>query len=552
MVKPHAPDGVSITALGGLGEIGMNCLVFEQHGPSGAAERLVVDCGATFPHDDYGIELHHPRFDHLAGEPGALAGLVLTHGHEDHVGAVPYLARALGAVGAKLPPIYGPPYALALCRLRLEEHSVEAELVEIAPRRRFEVGSFEIEPIHVTHSIPQATALSIETRAGRIVHSGDFKLDPSPRDGLLTDEARLEELGDEGVRLLLSDSTNALRAGHTGSEQTVSDALERIVGAAKGRVLVALFASNCHRLDAVAAAARASGRKLCLLGRSMHNHANVGRATGVLDWSSDLVVASEVAARMPRESVVYAASGTQGEWRGALRRVASGSFPDVRLERGDEVIMSSRVIPGNERQVFAMLNDLAAQGVVLHTRELEVEVHVSGHAQRDEQRRLLELLRPRYFVPLHGTRLHLERHASLARETGVEATLVLENGQRARLDGEGLRRDGAVPAGSVATDGRFELTDEILRERRKLGRAGLVVVVIDPQRAEPVVGVTLRGLPDAESLRPTVARAARHALLASEPELRGLDAIERVRRVVRWRLREALGRRPVVEVIALT
>ncbi len=402
-------------ALGGLGEIGMNCLALEQRG-----EVLLVDCGVTFDDRRLGIDVVHPDFTAL--EAYRIVGLFVTHGHEDHIGAIPYFLRRFDV------PVYGPRYALGLVRERAAQHEIldHVHLHEIAPRARVAVGSFEVEPIRVTHSIADATALAIRTDAGLVVHTGDFKFDETPPDGETFDVARFQDLGRQGVRLLLSDSTNIDARGPTGSEEGVAVAIDDIVAGSEQAVVVAMFASNVHRLRILGDIARRHGRKLVALGRSVSTHARVARSTArstgdhagapYLEWPSDLVWPADRARELPRRALLGVATGTQGEEAAALARLARGEHQAFELVAGDVVVMSSRVIPGNEAAVVRVMGDLLRRGVELRTWWSDRAVHVSGHAHRDEQRRMIELVRPRAFVPLHGTLHHLFRHAELARE----------------------------------------------------------------------------------------------------------------------------------------
>ncbi|MEZ4294464.1 MAG: ribonuclease J [Polyangiaceae bacterium] len=537
-----------LVALGGWGEIGMNCLVLEQ-----AEGAIVLDCGVTFPQGDLGVDVLHPRFDHVLADPERIAGIVLTHGHEDHIGALPYLLAHLDV------PVWGPPCTLELVRERLAEHDLddEVDLLSTHPGRRFTVGPFDIEPIRVTHSIADATALAIRTAAGLMVHTGDFKLDPGPIDGELTDEARFEALGDEGVRLLLSDSTNVDSVGSAPSERAVCDALTELVASAKARVFVGMFASNAHRLIALAEAAQRTGRRLVLLGRSVGNHARSVQAVGRVRWPSDLVVSPDVAAGMPKERVLVVCGGTQAERGSGLARLAEGTHPSMRLDEGDRVILSSRVIPGNDRAVSELVSALLRRGVDLVTWSLDRRVHASGHAHRDEQRRMLEMVRPQSFVPVHGTLHHLMRHAEMARDVGVGDVLVAENGEVVELSASApLSKVGKVTTGRVATYAGDELPDEALRERAALARAGVafVTMVLDSRggvASRPEVA--LRGVPLArdEAVLRAAARAAVQAVNSASPGVRARseDLSDVVRLAVRRAIEARTRHRPVVQVL---
>lgn len=458
-----------IVPLGGLGEIGMNCLALEQRG-----EVVVVDCGVTFPNDDNGVDVIHPAFDWLLERREAVRGVVITHGHEDHIGALPYLLDDLDV------PVYAPAHAMSLIRSRLEEHGYDPTTLPLTTTRvgqPFDVGSFGFEPIRVTHSIADATALAIRTEAGVVLHTGDFKIDAGPADGELTDERRLAELGDAGVRLLLSDSTNVDSPGSARTESAVGEELDAIVAASPHRVVIGMFASNVQRLLLLGQVARKARRRICLLGRSMENHVRVAREVGRLDWPSDLVVPPEMAQAMPRHEVLVLATGTQGEGPAALSRLAAGTHNRMRLEAGDRVVFSSRIIPGNDRTVFDLYSSFLRQGVEVISRVTHPAVHASGHAHRGELERMIELVRPDAFIPVHGTLHHLIRHAELARDMGVEDVLVAENGDVVSVGPSGaLAKTGRVHAGKVATAGGDPIPAEVLRERASAGRTGLVFV----------------------------------------------------------------------------
>jgi ribonuclease J len=493
--------GVRIVALGGLGEVGMNCLAVEQRG-----EVLVIDCGVTFDRRGLGVDVIHPDFACLEQFRDRIRGVFLTHGHEDHIGALPYFLKQFDV------PVWGPPYALGLVRERLRDHEIlaHARLFEAMPRSRYAVGSFTVEPVRVTHSIADATALAISTDAGLVVHTGDFKFDEAPVDGEAFDVERLSALGAEGVALLLSDSTNVDADGIAGSEGIVAEALEQLVVSAMGRVVVALFASNVHRLQALGAIARKTGRKIVVLGRSVGTHSRVLRALGRLDWADDLVFSAERAMELPRASVLGIATGTQAEPNAALSRLARGEHPLI-LEHGDTVILSSRAIPGHEPEVYAMMGEFLHRGIAVHSRASDRRIHVSGHAHRGEQRRMLELLRPRAFVPVHGTLHHLTRHAELARQFGIQSVSVLENGDVASLNsGGGVQRVDRWPVGRVHTFGGKAIAPHILRERAKLATSGVVAVAISVDangRVGGAVRVTTLGVADDESARRLCAEA---------------------------------------------
>ena len=530
--------------LGGLGEVGMNCLAIEQRG-----EAILVDCGVTFDDRGLGIDVVHPDFGPLDELAPRLAGVVVTHGHEDHIGALPYLLKRHDV------PVWGPPYALGLVRERLGEHEVleHARLIPTRPREPFTVGSFRIEPIRVTHSIADATALAIGTDEGIVVHTGDFKFDPAPPDGEQFDEARLRELGDGGVSLLLSDSTNVDAEGPTGGEAGVGETLERLVTEAKGAVVVAMFASNVHRLRLLGEIARRAGRHLVLLGRGVGTHARVARSTGYLPWPDDLVRPDTLARELPRSKVLAIATGSQGEERAALARLARGEHPMFEVAPGDTVILSARAIPGNEPEVHAILGMLIRRGCQVKTRLTDRGVHVSGHAHRPEQRRMIELVRPRAFVPVHGTIHHLTRHAELARETGVEEVAVIENGRVLELSGGKLTLGRALPAGRVHVWNGREVPASVIRERTVLAEDGAAfcTVVVDAAGTAVDVQLSTRGVLDetANARELDEVRAAVRRAIA-EVELPATDETmaEHARWAVRRTFQKTRGRKPITIV----
>jgi ribonuclease J len=536
---------VKLVPLGGLGEIGMNCLSIEDQG-----QRLIVDCGAAFPEDDLGVDVIHPDFAYLHEERDKLAGVFLTHGHEDHIGALPYLLAELEL------PVWGPPHALGMARKRLYEHGFgpnELDFRVAVPGQSYTVGAFEVEPIRVAHSIVEASALAIHTSRGVIFHTGDFNFDPDPPDGEPTDETRIRELGDAGIGLLLSDSTNIDVPQRAGSERSVGAVLEGLIERAPARVVVALFASNIQRLILLGEIARRTGRKLCLLGRSLEAQVAVAKEIRRLPWLSDLLVSAEDVREMKRERVLVLAGGTQAERLSAMRRLADGVHPLLELSEGDTVILSSRVIPGNDRPVIAMVNALHRRGLTVHTRITEPGVHTSGHAGRSEQTRMLELTRPRCFMPVHGTLHHLLRHAELGRSLGVAETVVVENGSVVGFDGDRVDKVGRVRSGRVPVAiGGEVLSSENLQRRQELGRLGIATVALafDGRKLLGPPQVSTRGIPavdgDDLALRSVALEAAR--AVEQFREGRGLELPEHVRRVVRRKLEDLSGTRPVVEI----
>jgi len=535
---------VRIVPLGGLGEIGMNCLALES--PDGV---LVVDCGVTFPHDDHGVDVIHPLFDYLEDREADLLGVLVTHGHEDHIGALPYLLRRMPV------PVWAPPYALALLRERLKEFSEvpDVDLTPTRPGERFAVGQYEVEPLRVTHSIPDATALAIDTPGGLVVHTGDFKLEDDPLDGEAYDGERFEALGDRGVSLLLSDSTNVDSPGRAGGERAVAEALHKRIAGCRHRVVVGVFPSNVYRLRSLVEVAQRTGRKICLLGRSAQTHVRAATELGRLNVRNDMLVSPERVRDVPRHQVLLVASGTQAEPQSALARLAAGEHPRLRLEAGDAVVFSSRTIPGNERAVWTLLCDLERRGVDVHVAQVEPELHVSGHACREEQSRMLRWTRPRSFIPVHGTYHHLRRHGVLAKDEGVSDVLVIENGQTAILDRHGLSQGASVRVGRVpVADGR-EIPEDVLRERAVMGEVGAVFVTVPVTRLGALTGhatVASRGVV-AEGGAAVADEEARVAVEDAVREAGAPGSLEAVREAVRRAVRKVFARaqpRPLVVV----
>lgn len=522
----------------------MNCMAVEQRG-----DVLLVDCGVTFDARGLGVDVVHPDFSALDAFGSRIAGVVVTHGHEDHIGALPYLLKRHDV------PVWAPPYALGLIRERLGEHEVleHARLFETRPRTPFHVGSFRVEPIRVTHSIADATALAITTDAGMFVHSGDFKLDESPPDGEHFDTERLRELGDAGVTLLMSDSTNIDAEGPTGNEIDVGAVLETLVEGATGAVVVAMFASNIHRLRLLGDIARRTGRKIVLLGRGVGTHARVARSTGYLPWPDDLVWPDAQARELPRAKILAVATGSQGEANAALAKLARGDHPALDIGPGDRVVLSARTIPGNEPEVHAILGLLLRRGCEVRTRLTDRGVHVSGHAHRPEQRRMIELIRPKCFIPVHGTIHHLTRHAELARQAGVEQVSVIENGRIAEIEGGRLELRETVHAGRVHVFAGREIPTHVLRERQVLGEEGFAscAVTVGPDGSVVDVSLITRGVVD-EARHPEEVEAARaavrHALAGLAGRADDAQLAEQTRLAVRRTFFKSRGKKPMTVV----
>lgn len=545
---------VRIFALGGLGEVGMNCTVLECEG-----RIAVVDCGILFPNEPIGVDLVAPDLSWLLERADRVGAVFLTHGHEDHLGALPLLLAEVRA------PVYGTRFTLAMLRRRLDEAGIAADLREVAPgdvRDAGEGSPFVAEWIAVAHSIPDACALAIDTPQGTILHSGDFKLDERPVAGPLPDLARIEALGRKGIRLLLSDSTNAERPGRCRSESEVGPALAETFEEGRGRVLVACFASNLHRIQQVYAAARAEGRRVALLGRSMETNVGIARELGMLEVAPWQPVGFPEARELPPRELCVVTTGTQGEPRSALARLARGEHPDLRLAPGDLVILSSRSIPGNEVATGQVVNDLFRLGV--DVRYDEARLHASGHAREEELRALIRLARPERFVPVHGEYRQLARHAAHAQAEGLppDRVHVLVNGRVLELADGGARvLDAPVPTGRVYCDrdnlGAGEVGSLVIRDRRLLAEAGLVIAVLAVEKA---TGATVRGpelfavgVAGFEGAEGALRGEALRALEELTPAARGAtaEAQEALRQAIRRWFRRETGKRPTVLPIVL-
>ena len=468
------PEALRIIPLGGLGEVGKNMTVYELGG-----EAIVVDCGLAFPRDEHlGVDLILPEFTYLQQRERPVRAVVLTHAHEDHVGALPYLLREV-----RVEEVWATRLTLALVKSKLDEHGLlrASELREIDPERgAIDLGPFRAEFVRVAHSVPDSVAVLLETEAGRVLHTGDWKLDHTPVDGLRTDVGRLAELGNRGVDLLLGDSTNAERPGVTGSERLVGEAFRQIIPQRSGRILVASFASNVHRMQQAIDVAVEVGRKVCVVGRSMRKNLNIARNLGYIDMPEDsLIRPVELEEHAPGE-VLILCTGSQGEPLSALVRIAYHDHPAVHVERGDTVIISAKPVPGNELRVHDAINQLAKSGAeVLH--QENAPVHVSGHGYAEELRTMISLVRPKAMMPVHGEFRMLAAHARLAEEGGVpaDAIVLAENGAVVELTPAGARVVDDVESGVTFVDGLGvgDVRDVALRDRRHLSEDGVLIIV---------------------------------------------------------------------------
>jgi ribonuclease J len=497
------PGTTRIIPLGGLGEVGKNMTVYEAEG-----EAVVVDAGLAFPRDEHlGVDLILPDFTYLTDRERPVRAVLLTHGHEDHVGALPYVLRQ-----GRVQEVWATRLTLGLVKSKLDEHGLlrAAELREIDPESGpVELGPFSAEFVRVAHSIPDSVAVVLDTPGGRILHTGDYKLDHTPVDGLRTDVGRLAEVGNRGVDLLLGDSTNAERPGVTGSERLVGEAFRQIIPRLEGRVLVASFASNVHRMQQAIDVAVDVGRKVCVVGRSMRKNVNIARNLGYMEVPEEVLIRPSELGEYARGEVLVLCTGSQGEPLSALVRIAYGDHPAVEVDAGDTVIISAKPVPGNELRVHDAINQLARRGAEVLHQEI-APVHVSGHGNSEELRTMLGLVRPRAVMPVHGEFRMLAAHARLAREGGIpeERIVLAENGSVVELEDGVPRLVDRVEAGVTFVDGLGvgDVQDVALRDRRHLSEDGVLIVVATLTGTNGAVAgapeLIARGLaePDAELL----------------------------------------------------
>ena len=549
MAESAMPKPLRVIPLGGVGEIGLNMMVIEYDGAA-----IVIDVGLMFPEDQmFGIDIVIPDFTYLRELSERVLGVFLTHGHEDHIGALPYLLRELS------PPVYGTALTLGLVQEKLREHRLEKPpvMVSLKPGTPVSVGPFEVEPIAVTHSIADAVAFGIRTPLGAVIHTGDFKIDPKPVDGAAFNFRRFEHYGKMGTLALLSDSTNAERRGHTPSESEVGKTLASLFPQIEGRIILATFSSNIHRIQQVITAAQRFKRKVFFSGKSILSNIRIAVELGYLSIPEGVSAPIEELNETPDRHVVVVTTGSQGEPMSSLFRIATDDHKQIQIKEGDTVLLSARMIPGNEEAISRVINRLFRKGAkVLHAGNSSI--HVSGHASQEEQKKMLELVRPRFFIPIHGEPRQLVSHADLAVSMGFgkERVLILENGDVAELSEQGCAKSGTVPAGRIYIDGNGvgDVGQSVLKERQRLGSDGLIIVTIGFDRNSGKVRLE----PEFRSQGFTFQEGSeiwteiREAVVRLLPELEviaqsGVDGVElKVQQTLKKMIHKKLDRRPII------
>jgi ribonuclease J len=543
--------------LGGLGEFGMNMMALEFDD-----DVVIIDCGIMFPDAELlGVDIVIPDLTYVRENRERIRAILLTHGHEDHIGGLPYLLEEVDA------PVYGTPFTLALAHSKLVEHDLAESNVlrEMHPQQPFDVGPFHIEFIHLTHSIIQAGALAITTPLGTIIHTGDFKFDPTPTDQHVSDLHTLAAYGRKGVLALFADSTNVERPGLTPSERAVRQRLSQIIGYAPGRVLISCFATSMHRLQIVTDLAHEFGRKICFVGRSMFKNSEIAMQMGKLTVPPGMIIPPQDLRKLPAKQVAVVIAGSQGEPMSAMARVAVSSHRWVTVEPGDEVVISARVIPGNEKAIFRMLDHLYRRGARVHYHDgSQPPVHVSGHGSAEELKLMLNLVRPKYFVPVHGEYRQLWRHMELAKELAAVSgeTFLLETGDVLEIDEKGARRAGRVTVGRICIDGGTldEVEEIILKERRHISEDGIVIPILAINEhtglLETPPEVVSRGFVPLEEA-PDLVESAREVIMrtiekSNIEEVADWGVIkEKIRTALRKHLDQETGKRPLILPVIL-
>ncbi len=543
-------EPLKIIPLGGLGEFGLNMMLLECGGAA-----IAIDCGLMFPGADLlGIDLVIPDVSYLLENKQNLKGIVLTHAHEDHIGALPYILKHLSV------PIFGTRLTLGLLDNKLREHHLEdtADIREITAGQLWELAPFQLEGIRVTHSLMDCLALAIETPVGTVIHMGDFKIDNTPMEGEMFDFQRFAAYGEKGVLLLLSDSTNVERAGYTPSEREVGTNLEQIFQGSTGKILVSTFSSSIPRIQQVVDISERCGRRVILSGRSMIRNSQIASELGYLRLPRSFMTENERWQELPPERLTFLTTGSQGEPLSVLHRVALDDHKSIKVESGDTVILSSKFIPGNEKTISNLINHLYRRGAEVHYEKVS-EIHVSGHASQEELKTMLQLTRPRYFVPIHGEYRHLVRHRRLAQDVGVpeENCFILEDGDVLELSAHSARKINPIQVGRVFVDGKGvgDVEDVVIRDRRHLSEDGMVLAVmaIHQQSGELVAGPDLisRGFVRDEEGEEILEQARKVVLetlsgINREARTDPAELQEEVRKALRRYFRKRLERRPVV------
>jgi ribonuclease J len=549
---------LQVVPLGGLGEFGMNSMALRY-----GDDIIVIDAGMMFPDAELlGVDIVTPDFTYLIENRERVRALILTHGHEDHIGAVPFLLNELNI------PVYATALTLSLVERRLEEHDMleSAELHQVLPAQRIEIGPFQIEFIHVTHSIVSAMALAITTPAGVVIHTGDFKVDPTPTDNVLFDLHTIAEYGKRGVLLLLSDSTNVDRPGYTESERAVRPRFEDIFNRAERRIAIACFSSSVHRLQQILDLAAEFGRKVAFLGRSMLSVTEISHNLGLLSIPDSILLRPQDIMQAPPEKTVVVLSGTQGEPMSAMSRVAVDNHRHYSISNGDTVVLSARIIPGNEKAIYRMINHIARRGADVIYGTMNPPVHVSGHGSAEELKLILNLVRPRYFVPIHGEYRQLAKHVHLAQHLhhqGLEESFILETGETLEIDNLGARKGERVTVGRVCIDsGSIDevVEDIVIRDRRHLSEDGFVLPIIainkNTGKSEGLPEIVSRGFVGKEDAR-EVLQLARQVVAAtleqSSAEERSDWGVmqEKIRADLKRFLTKQTSRRPLIMPVIL-
>jgi len=549
---------LQIIPLGGLGEFGMNSMAIRY-----GDDIIVVDAGMMFPDAELlGVDIVMPDFAYLEQHAAHVRGLILTHGHEDHIGAIPFFLNQLSV------PIYGTAFTLALVERRLEEHGLldEADLHKVKPGDKIELGPFSVDFIHVTHSIVSCVALAITTPLGVIIHTGDFKVDPTPTDNLLFDLHTFAEYGKRGVLLLLSDSTNVDRPGYTESERAVSPRLEDLFVRSPRRLVITCFSSSIHRLQQIVDLAQEYGRKVAFLGRSMMATTEIAHDLGLLTLPNGILLRPQDIMQMQPNKTVTVVSGTQGEPMSAMSRVAVDNHKSLSIEPGDTVALSARIIPGNEKAIYRMMNHLARRGADVVYGTMNPPVHVSGHGSAEELRLVLNLVRPRFFVPIHGEYRQLARHAQLAQHlshSGLEGTFILESGDTLDIDEKGASKGEPIAVGRVCIDsGSLDevVEDIVIRDRRHLSEDGFVLPIIainkHTGRSEGLPEIVSRGfmsMEDSTQVLQDARQVVMKTLDGSTAEERGDWGVmqEKIRADLKRFLTKKTSRRPLIMPVIL-